>query len=269
VVVVGASVTVTVVDVTGASVVVVVDGRAVVDVNGGRVVVDVDDVVGGTVVVVVDVVGACVVVVDTAVVVVGARDVVVAVVELVVGAGDVVVEPRDVVVVVEGVVDDVGPVDDVDVVVVTVVVVVVVGHATPQHGRVGSWTTVAAGVITAVPRIVGGDVRQTRSFAAVAVSAPAIVMPVEAFRMLVAAAGAAPGPVQMSCPVLATFSWQVSISMVPATAIGSFTGSIVAVVWIFPLTVVVPLAWTWRLLPNSSLVMSISLARTMSPPLAK
>jgi hypothetical protein len=240
--------------------VVVVEVGTAIDVLDDGVLLEVVDVVDGfEVVEVVDVVGGVDVVVAWVVEVVD-----------VVGAG-VVVEVDVVgtaVTVVEEVLVVVGVLAIVDVVVVMVVVVVVVGQLTPQHGRVGSWTMVAAGVITAVPRIVGGVVRQTRSFAAVAVSVPAIVMPVETRRRLVAT-GAAPGPVQMSCPVLVTLSWQVSISMVPATAIGSFSGSIVAVVWIFPLTVVLPPACTWRELPNSSLVMSISLARTVSPPLAK
>jgi hypothetical protein len=240
--------------------VVVVEVGTAIDVLDDGVLLDVVDVVDGfEMVEVVDVVGGVDVVVAW----------VVEVVE-VVGAG-VVVEVDVVgtaVAVVEEVLVVVGVLAIVDVVVV-VVVVVVVGQLTPQQGSAGFWTIVAAGVIVAVPRIVGCIVRQARSFAAVAVSVPAIVMPVEAFRMLVAAVGAGPGPVHMSCPVLVTFSWQVSISMVPATAIGSFTGSIVAVVWIFPLTVVLPPACTWRELPNSSLVMSISLARTVSPPLAK
>jgi hypothetical protein len=153
---------------------------------------------------------------------------------------------------------------DVDV----VVVVVVVGQATPQQGSVGSCVIMAGGVMVAVPRNVGGVVRQASALSLVALSVPAIVMPVLAFRKLVAD-GAGPGPVQMSCPVDVISIWQASISQVPPAADGAFSGSMGAVLCSFPLTVTKPPAVTLRSPPNSSDVRSTSPASTMSASLAK
>jgi hypothetical protein len=138
---------------------------------------------------------------------------------------DVEVEVEELVVVVEGrvvLVEDVVGMGDV-VELVDVDVVVVVAQDTPQHGRFGTCVTVSGGTMTDPVRM-GAAVRQSSSFTVVAVRRPATVRPVLAERRT-APAGLPPKPSHLSCPAAVTLIWHASMSIVPPTPSGLFTGS--------------------------------------------